>query len=128
MNAMANAEVFKLGGLASYNLARVPEARGYFESALKMNAAECDSLRYLGLIDAAERSWQPAAGRFTSAAACYRRAIDAMESELAKKQADTSGLYAGQIAAIAADIAEARGLLEACSHNAEFATRNAAPK
>ena len=62
---MANSEVFKLAGIASYNLARIAEARAYFESSLKMNAAECDSIRFIGLIDSAERSWQPAAGRFT---------------------------------------------------------------
>jgi tetratricopeptide (TPR) repeat protein len=128
MNSMANSDVFKMAGIASYNLAKIAEARSDFESSLKMNSAECDASRYLGLIDSAERSWQPAAARFTAAAACYRQAIDALESELAKKQADTSGLYAGQIAGIAADIGEAKALLEASSRNAEVATRNATSK
>jgi tetratricopeptide (TPR) repeat protein len=123
MNAMANSEVFKLAGIASYNLTRITEARGYFESSVKMNAAECDASRYLGIIDAAERSWRPAAEHFTTAAACYERAIAALEADVAMKQADPSGLYAGQVAAIQADIAEARLLLDASRRNADVAAR-----
>ena len=51
LNAMRNNEVYRLAGIASYSLNRLPEAREYFENALKMNGGDCDAQRYLGLID-----------------------------------------------------------------------------
>ena len=43
------------------------------------------------------------------------------EHELAEKQKDTSGLFAGQIAALTSELAEAKSLLDISSHNAEVA-------
>jgi uncharacterized protein HemY len=57
-----------LAGITSFNLERLVEARGYFEEALKLSAEDCDSLQYLGQLDAAEKKWPAAATRFTSAA------------------------------------------------------------
>jgi len=124
LNSMANPQAFNLAGIAAYSLGRLDESRRYFESAVSMNRAECDSLRYLGLLDAAERTWPAAVDRFRSAAGCYQQAIDALTKELAEKQADASGLYADQAAGIAADLGEARGLLETCKHNVEVAEKN----
>ena len=102
----------------------MPEARTDFEESVKMNAGNCDSIRYLAIIDAAERQWPIAVSRFTAAANCYSRAIAALETELAERQADTSGLFAGQIPALVADIAEAKSLRDTSVHNADVATRN----
>ena len=128
MQSMANSDVYRLGGIASYNLAKAVEARGYFESSLKMNAADCDSLRYLGLLDSAERTWPSAVMRFTSASACYRQLIDKLSAQVAEKRADTSGLLAGQVASLESDIAEAKSLLDQTSHNADVSARNAATR
>lgn len=125
LQGMANADVYRLAGIASYNLAKPAEARGYFESSLKMNAGDCDSLRYLGLMDSAERSWPVAATRFTAASACYQQLIDKLSADLAEKQADTSGLAAGQISSLTADITEAQAMLEVTTRNAGVSARNA---
>ena len=128
MQSMANSDVYRIAGIASYSLAKAAEARGYFESSLNMNAADCDSLRYLGLLDSADRAWPSAATRFTSASACYRQLIDKLSAQVAEKRADTSGLLAGQIASLESDIAEARSLVEQTAHNADVSTRNAAAR
>ncbi|HTL03599.1 MAG TPA: hypothetical protein VL243_15285 [Vicinamibacterales bacterium] len=125
LKAMVNSNLYQLAGIASYQVTRVPEARADFENSVQMNAGNCDSIRYLGIIDGAERKWPVAVARFTAAASCYARAIAALEEELAKKQADTSGLYAIQIAGIVADIAQAKALRETSTHNAEVAAKNA---
>jgi tetratricopeptide (TPR) repeat protein len=123
LKSMANSNVYQLAGIASYQLSHVPEARSDFENSVQMNAANCDSIRYIGIIDAAERLWPAAFKRFTTAAGCYGGVIARLESELAEKQADTSGLFAGQIAGLVAEIAEAKALLDASTHNAEVAAK-----
>jgi tetratricopeptide (TPR) repeat protein len=45
LNAMRNNEVYRLAGIASYSLNRLTESREYFQHALAMNAADCDSQR-----------------------------------------------------------------------------------
>jgi hypothetical protein len=126
LQVMASSDVYRLAGIASFNLAHAPEARSYFESSLKMNAGDCEALRYLGQLDAAERSWPSAAGRFSAASDCYRHLIERLSSELAEKQADTSGLLAGQIANLLADIVEAKSMEATSAYNAEVSARNAA--
>jgi len=126
LKSMANTNIYQVAGIASYKLRLVDEARADFENSVQMNASNCDSIRYLGIIDSAERKWPVAVARFTAAASCYARAISALEQELAKKQADASGLYAIQIAGIVADIAEAKALRETSTHNADVAAKNAA--
>jgi tetratricopeptide (TPR) repeat protein len=125
LKSMANTNIYQVAGIASYQLTRVPEARADFEESVKMNAANCDSIRYLGIIDAVERQWRVAVARFNAAASCYTGAIAALETELAEKQADTSGLYAGQIPGLVAEIAEAKSLLDLSNHNADVAAKNA---
>ncbi|MBW8885443.1 MAG: hypothetical protein JF612_11880, partial [Planctomycetia bacterium] len=126
LKSMANSSVFQLAGIASYNLGRVGEAKTDFESSVQMDPNACDSLRYLGVMDSAERNWPPAHAHFSTAAGCYQQAIVKMSADVAQKQADTSGLYANQIAALVADIAEARSLQEASTRSAEASARNQA--
>jgi tetratricopeptide (TPR) repeat protein len=125
LKSMANTNIYQVAGIASYKLTLVAEARTDFENSVQMNAQNCDSIRYLAILDAAERKWPVAVARFNSAAACYTVAIAQLEQELAEKQKDTSGLYAGQIAALTAELTEAKSLLDVSIHNAEVATRNA---
>jgi tetratricopeptide (TPR) repeat protein len=125
LKAMASSDAYRLAGIASFSLKRPIEARGYFESSLKMNAGDCESTRYLGHLDVAERRWSPAVTRFSAAAACYQRLIEKMSAELAEKERDNSGLFVGQIAGLFADISEAKAMLELSSYNAEVSARNA---
>jgi tetratricopeptide (TPR) repeat protein len=125
LQAMANSDVYRLAGIASYNLAKVLEARGYFEASLEMNGGDCDSLRYLGLIDSAERRWPPALTRFSAASACYQQLFDKLSADLVEKQADTSGLVAGQIAGLESDIEEAKSQQAVSAKNTAIASRNA---
>ena len=123
---MRSADAYRLAGIATFNLQRLPEARGYFESALKMYAEDCDSLQYLGQLDAADRNWPAAAGRFNDAAACFDMSITRMSAEVLKKEAqNTGGLLDEQIAAIKSDIDARRMLYAQSVQNAAIASRNA---
>ncbi len=84
LNAMRNDAIYRLAGMAAFNLNRLAESRTFFEGALEMNRADCDAERYLGLLDSAERSWKPASGRFSTAARCYEEVIGRMRVELAE--------------------------------------------
>jgi len=125
LNAMRNDAIYRLAGMASYSLNRTAEARTYFEEALKMNSADCDSERYLGLLDSAELSWKPAAGRFKAAASCYEVVIGRMQDELAELEKDITGLSNGLIAAKRLEIKEAQTLRDQSVLNVAAATRNA---
>lgn len=125
LNAMRNDAIYRLAGMASFSLNRLEESRTFFEEALKMNPADCDSVRYLGLLDSAERSWTPATGRFRAAASCYEGVITRLQSELASLEQDITGLSTGLIAAKRVEIREAQALREQSILNAAAATRNA---
>lgn len=124
LNAMRNDAIYRLAGMASFSLNRLGESRSFFEEALKMNRADCDSERYLGLLDSAERSWRPASGRFTVAASCYEAVITRLRSELAVYEQDITGLSNGLIAAKRIEIREAQALRDQSILNAAAATRN----
>lgn len=126
LKVMANSDVFRLAGMASFSTDRLPEARRRFESSLRMNKVDCDALRYLGQIDSIERAWASATARFSQAAACYGQAVERMSAELAEKEADTSGLFAGQVASLRADIKQAQSLQVTSTNNAGVTARNAA--
>ena len=128
LNAMRNDAIYRLAGIASFSLSRNAEARGFFENALQMNSADCDSARYLGLLDAAERSWKPAAGRFTAAAACYEGLIGRMQVELAEYEKDITGLSNSLIAGKRAEIKEAEALRTQAVHNAAATLKNASTR
>ena len=124
LNAMRNDAIYRLAGMATFALNRPAEARGFFEEALKMNGADCDSERYIGLLDSVERSWKPAVGRFTAAASCYEAVITRFKSELAKYETDITGLSNGLIAAKRVEIREAEALRDQSILNAAAADRN----
>ena len=125
LNAMRNDAIYRLAGMASFNLNRSGESRGFFEQALQMNPADCDSHRYLGLVDSAERAWKAASGRFVRAASCYEGVLTRMRSELAEYEQDITGLSNGLIAAKRAAIREAEALRLQSSENASAAAKNA---
>lgn len=125
LNAMRNDAIYRLAGMASFSLNRPAEARTFFEEALKMNSADCDSERYLGLLDSAELSWKPAAGRFKAAASCYDVIIGRLRTELAELEKDITGLSNGLIAAKRVEIREAETLRDQSIMNVAAATRNA---
>jgi tetratricopeptide (TPR) repeat protein len=125
LKGMRNNEVYRLAGIAAFGLSHLSEARGYFENALNINATDCDAERYLGQIDAAERSWRLAFGRFSTAVACYDQALARMSKELATHEQDISGLSNSLIAAIRAEIDEVRSLRAAASTNAAVTAKNA---
>jgi tetratricopeptide (TPR) repeat protein len=126
LKVMANSDVYRLAGIAAFDLGRLLESRTHFESSLKMNAADCDALRYLGQIDAAEGMWPAAANQFTVAASCYQQTIEHLSAELSEKRADTSGLLESQIAALQVEINDAKVFQDQSEHNAGIASRNAA--
>jgi tetratricopeptide (TPR) repeat protein len=125
LKAMRNNEVYRLAGFASYGLNRLSESREYFEHAITLNPADCDSQRYIGLIDSTERSWQAAFTRFTSAVACYDQALARMRTELAEHERDITGLSNALIASLRAEIKEAEGLRTTSAANASVAGKNA---
>ncbi len=125
LNAMRNNQVYGLAGMAAFSLSRLAESRDYFDNALQMNRADCDSERYLGQIDSVERSWKAAAGRFSQAAACYDAAIVRMRAELAEYEEDITGLSNGLIAAKRAEIKDGETLRVNAVNNAAVASKNA---
>ena len=125
LNAMRNNAIYQLAGMASFSLNRRDEARKYFEEALKLNSADCDSERYLGLLDSAEGSWKPALSRFTTAGSCYETVVARLHIELAEHEKDITGLSNGLIAAKRVEIREAQALRDQSILNASAATRNA---
>jgi len=124
LNAMRNDAIYRLAGMASFSLNLLGESRTFFEEALKMNRADCDSERYLGLLDSAERSWKPASGRFTVAASCYEAVIAQMQMELAEYERDITGMSNGLITAKRLEIREAGALRDQSILNATAANRN----
>lgn len=126
LNAMRNDAIYRLAGMASFSLSRLGESRTFFEEALTMNQADCDSMRYLGLLDSAERSWRPASGRFAVAASCYEAVILRLQTELAEYEKDITGLSNGLITAKRAEIKEADALRVQSINNAAATSKNAA--
>ncbi len=125
LNAMRNNQVYSLAGMAAFSLNRLAESRDYFDNALQMNRADCDSERYLGQIDSVERSWKSASGRFSQAATCYDAAIVRMRKELAAYEEDITGLSNGLIEAKRTQIKDAEMLRISSANNASVASRNA---
>ena len=125
LNAMRNDAIYRLAGMAAFGLNRRDEARTFFQEALTMNSADCDSQRYIGLLDSAEGSWKPAIGHFSVAAKCYEVIVSRMHDELGELEKDITGLSSGLIAAKRVEIREATALRDQSMLNAAAATRNA---
>jgi tetratricopeptide (TPR) repeat protein len=124
LKAMRSNGVYRLAGIASFNLGRMAEAREDFVQALGMNRADCDSERYLGQVDAVERKWPEAFSRFSQAAACYELAIARLQRELAEHEKDISGLSNGLITSLRGEINDAGALRANSASNAQIASRN----
>ncbi len=125
---MNGPDPYRLAGITTFALEALTEARGYFESALKMLPFDCDSMQYIGQLDAAERKWADAAANFAKAAACFKTVIAGMTSDLAAKEAaNVDGLLDGQIARLRIDIAARQKLLEQSVTNAAIAAKNSPP-
>jgi hypothetical protein len=93
-----------------------------------MSDADCDSLQYLGQLDAAERQWLAAADRFSSAASCFESSIERKRTDLAKKEAeDVGGVLDSQIASLKAEIEAEQQLQKNSLHNASIARTNFLP-
>ena len=89
-----------------------------------MNGADCDALRYLGQIDSVERTWPPAAVRFSSAVACYDEELARKGTELAEHERDISGLSNGLIASLRAEMKEAQSLRAVSARNAKLIAKS----
>jgi len=126
LKGMVNADVYRLAGIAAFNLDRRKEARGYFESALTMSHNDCDSMRYLGVIDSFELQWPGAVARFSAGRGCYRQLIEKLSADVVEKERDQTGLLAAQVVRMREDIAEATSLESLCDKNVAIATKNAA--
>jgi tetratricopeptide (TPR) repeat protein len=125
LNAMRNNQVYGLAGMAAFALRRLADARGYFENALQMDRADCDSERYLGQIDSVERSWKSAASRYSHAVACYDDALVQMRKDLAEYEQDITGLSNALIAAKREQVKDAEALRVSALTNAAVASKNA---
>jgi tetratricopeptide (TPR) repeat protein len=126
LNAMRNNQVYALAGMATFSLRRLPEARDYFENALQMDRADCDSERYLAQIDSLERSWRAAADRYAQAVTCYDDAMVQMRKDLAEYEQDVTGLSNALITAKREQIKTAEALRVSAVNNAAVASKNAA--
>lgn len=93
-----------------------------------MFAADCDSIQYIGQLDAAERQWSAAATRFSTAADCFEKSIARKSEEIAKKEAENSGgLLDDQITGLRSEIESQKTLQAQSVKNAAIAARNAQP-
>jgi tetratricopeptide (TPR) repeat protein len=127
LNAMRNNAIYQLAGIAAFGVNRRDESRKYFEEALKLNGTDCDSERYLGLLDSAEQTWTSALMHFDAAAKCYEGVIVRMREELAGHEKDITGLSNSLIAGKRVEIREAQALRDQSILNAAAATRNIVP-
>jgi tetratricopeptide (TPR) repeat protein len=125
---MNGPDPFRLAGITTFAIQRLPEARGYFESAVKMFASDCDSIQYIGQLDAAERKWPAAATRFSAAADCFEKSIALKSEEIARKEAQNSGgLLDDQIARLRSEIESQKALQAQSVKNAAIAAKNVPP-
>jgi tetratricopeptide (TPR) repeat protein len=128
LNVMRNNAIYQLAGIASFGVNRREESRKYFGEALNLNSADCDSERYLGLLDSAEQTWKNALHRFSVAAKCYDVVLVRMREELADYEKDITGLSNSLITGKRVEIREAQALRDQSLLNATAATRNLGSK
>jgi tetratricopeptide (TPR) repeat protein len=124
LTVMRNNAIYQLAGIASFGVNRVDESRKYFVEALRLNGADCDSERYLGLLDSAERTWKSALMHFGASVKCYEDVIVRMREELADYEKDITGLSNSLIAGKRVEIREAQALRDQSILNAAAASRN----
>ena len=126
LNAMRNDAIYRLAGMASFSLNLLGESRNFFEEALKMNRADCDSraLSRAARFGGAQLETRvgPVYGRRVVLRSRHRSACR-MSSPTYEK--DITGLSSGLIAAKRVEIREAGALRDQSMLNAAAAARNA---
>jgi tetratricopeptide (TPR) repeat protein len=84
-----NAQVPKLAGLIAYRLQQLDVSRAKFEQSRLRNPADCETVFYLGVVLAEQRSWVPTADVLVEAARCLEANDVAYLQEIASIQAST---------------------------------------
>jgi len=77
-----NSEVAKLSGIIAYRRGDLPVALKRFTEARRLNADDCDTQNYLGVIHAEQREWLPTVETFTATVACLENARAATKKEI----------------------------------------------
>jgi tetratricopeptide (TPR) repeat protein len=97
---VVNAQVPKLAGLIAYRRQQLDVSRAKFEESRTRNPNDCETVFYLGVVLAEQRSWAPTADVLLDAARCLERNEIAYLEEIASIQAsnDPPARKAGKIA------------------------------
>lgn len=82
-------DVAKLAGMIAYRRQEIDVAREKFEEGHKMNESDCELGYYLGLVNAEQRRWPPAAEAFLFTAPCLQNAQTKYTEEIAQIRAST---------------------------------------
>ena len=97
---LINAQVPKLAGLIAYRRQQLDVSRAKFEESRGRNPNDCETVFYLGVVLAEQRSWTPTAETLLDAARCLEGNEIAYLQEIASIQAsnDPPARKAGKIA------------------------------
>jgi tetratricopeptide (TPR) repeat protein len=76
------ADVAKLAGIIAYRRRELPVALKRFEEARRLNAGDCETQNYIGVIHAEQREWSEDAATFVETAACLDRAREALRKDI----------------------------------------------
>ena len=97
---LINAQVPKLAGLIAYRRQQLDVSRAKFEESRTRNPNDCETVFYLGVVLAEQRSWTPTADALLEAARCLAGNEAAYLQEIAAIQAsnDPPARKAGKIA------------------------------
>jgi tetratricopeptide (TPR) repeat protein len=97
---LINAQVPKLAGLIAYRRQQLDVSRAKFEESRLRNPNDCETVFYLGVVLAEQRSWTPTAETLLDAARCLEGNEIAYLQEIASIQAsnDPPARKAGKIA------------------------------
>jgi tetratricopeptide (TPR) repeat protein len=97
---LVNAQVPKLAGLIAYRRQQLDVSRAKFELSRTRNPNDCETVFYLGVVLAEQRSWAPTADVLLEAARCLEANETAYLQEIAAIQAsnDPPARKAGKIA------------------------------
>jgi tetratricopeptide (TPR) repeat protein len=95
-----NAQVPKLAGLIAYRRQQLDVSRAKFEESRARNPLDCETVFYLGVVLAEQRSWGPTAEVLLEAARCLEANDKAYLEEIASIQAsaESPARKAGKIA------------------------------
>jgi tetratricopeptide (TPR) repeat protein len=84
---LVNAEVPKLAGLIAYRRRELDVSRGKFELARKRNTNDCETVYYLGVILAEQRTWPRTVEVLLEAGQCIENAERGYTEQIAKIRA-----------------------------------------